>query len=248
MVRRPKRKANTRQLALTPRFKQEQPADILALSFVMRNFATRLPRKVSSWFSIVSVSLFVTRFVVLFAESWSIVRSERAADANLLNMCSQGVADESQKFRSLCIQARAEQAAPLLLKATLRAIKTAFSDFLETFHSPSRVALLVLFCVSGLALPVVKAASTVLASHLRPDVLDGLHGLKFKDDDDDQEACSVVVLEGGGRGNVYERLRRLPQRVARRRSMAAAPTLALVEEEEYDRKGSRDGLWQDIDQ
>jgi len=243
----PTRKASTQLTALTPRCKRKQPVDIRVLSFVMRNFAMRLPRKVSSWFSIISVCLFVTRFVVLFAESWSIVRSERSADANLLNMCSQGVADESQKFRSLCIQARAEQAAPLLLKATLRAIKTAFSDFLETFHSPSRIALLVLFCVSGLALPVVKAASTVLASHLKPEVLDGLHGLKFKDDDD-QEACSVVVLEGGGRGNMYERLRRLPQRMARRRSMAAAPTLSFVEEEEYDGKVVHGAHWQDIHQ
>jgi hypothetical protein len=183
---------------------------------------------------------------VLFAESWSIVRSERAADTNLLNMCSKGVADESQKFRSLCIQARAEQAAPVLLKAMLRAIKTAFSDFLETFHSPSRIALLVLFCVSGLALPVVKAASTIIAAHMKPDVLDGLHGIKFKDDDD-QEACSVVLLEGGGRGNIYERIRRIPQRVARRRAMATTPKLELVEEEYC---GQRIPLseWQDIGQ
>lgn len=212
----------------------------------MRDFAARLPKKVSSWVSILSVCLFATRFVVLFAEAWSVVRSERAADTNLLNMCSQGVADESQKFRSLCIQARAEQAAPLLFKATLRAIKTAFSDFLETFHSPSRIALLVLFCVSGLALPVVKAVSTVLTAHLKPEALNRLHGLKLKDEDD-QEACSVVVLDGGGRGNVYDRLRRLPQRMARRRSMASAPTLSFVEEEEYATQAFHDAPWMDVD-
>jgi hypothetical protein len=36
--------------------------------------------------------------------------------------------------------------------------------------------------------------------------------------------------------------------MARRRSMAAAPTLAYVEEEEYDTKGLHDAHWQDIDQ
>lgn len=195
------------------------------------------PRKLSSWISIISVGLFLTRFVVLFSESWSIVRSERAADANLLNMCSKGIADESQKFRSLCVQARAEQAAPILLKAILRAIKTAFSDFLETFHSPTRIALLVLFCVSGLALPVVKAMSTVLVNFTKPTILDGLHGIKFKDDyledQEDSEACSVVVLNAGDRqrtGSVYEKLRRIPRRITGRRLMTT-PKLEFLPED-----------------
>lgn len=225
----------------------------------------RVPRRVSSWVSILSIGLFLTRFVVLFSESWSMVRSERAADATLLRMCSQGVADESPKFRSLCIQARADQAAPLLFKVTLRSIRTAFSDFLETFHSPTRVALLVLFCVSGLALPVVKAISAIVASHLNHDPLKSIRGRKrrsrggygddkdgdddYNDDSQDHEACSVVVLEGGRTRNVYESMRALPYRMARRRAIPMLSSMNVIPEQYSVGDGMAPGgsSWQSID-
>ena len=43
----------------------------------------------------------------------------------------------------------AERAAPIFFKAVLRAVTSAFCDFAEAFGSPSRIALLVLFCVTG---------------------------------------------------------------------------------------------------
>jgi hypothetical protein len=215
----------------------------------MERFVKRIPRQLSTWVSIISFGLFASRFLVLFFESWSVVRSERTADAKLLEMCSRGIADESQKFRALCIQARAEQAAPLFLKVILRAIRTAFSDFMETFHSPSRIALLVLFCVSGLALPIVKAASSLVSAHLKPDSFARFAHIK-EHCDDDQEACAVVVLEGGSgkRQGALQRLRKLPHRLTRR--VTADPTLRYISEvrDEYmeDDGGNAHG-WSDID-
>ena len=189
-----------------------------------------VPLKVSTWISIISFALFVARFAVLFAESWSLVRSERAADSSLLHMCSKGVADESAKFRALCMKTKAEQAAPLLLKAALRAIRTAFTDFVEMFQTPSRVILLILFCVSGLALPVVKAASAVVAAHMKHDTLERLHGIDFSGEED-QEACSVVVLKSGTSRGLISQMRSLPMRVSRRRSTNHGVPLMIEEDD-----------------
>ena len=71
-------------------------------------------------------------------------------------------ASAAPDFRALCLRKRAERAAPILLKAVLRAVTTAFSEFCEVFSSPSRVALLVLFSITGIAAPVVKALARCL--------------------------------------------------------------------------------------
>ena len=123
--------------------------------------------------------------------------------------------------------------APLVFKAILKALRTTFSDFTESFNSPARIAMLLLFCLSGLALPVVKAVSSLATAYLGPDPLARLHGLHLHEDDD-QEACEVVVLNGGkARGASWaNRLRRLPGRMAGRDSRLTLS--ALTEGEAYD--------------
>ena len=181
---------------------------------------TRIPVRISSWVAILSFALFIARFSVLFAESWSLVRSERSSDASLLEMCSRGMADESAKFRALCIRTKAEQAAPLLLKAILRAIRTAFADFVEMFQTPTRVVLLLVFCLSGLALPIVKAVSAVVAAHA-PRSNNKNRMVAFSNGDEDQESCSVVVLKSERSNNgIFPNLRDIPRRVARRHPVA----------------------------
>ena len=44
---------------------------------------------------------------------------------------------------------------------------TAFSEFCEVFSSPSRVALLVLFSITGIAAPVVKALVALFVQSLK---------------------------------------------------------------------------------
>jgi hypothetical protein len=129
------------------------------------------------------------------------------ADEELIELCGRGAAADSAKFRSLCLNAKAERAAPLLLKAALRAVRTCFQDFTESFSSPSRIALLALFCFSGLALPVVRAVSSFVQIHANGDALAKLHGLQTAGEEE-QADCEVVVLNGGnGRLSWPSRLR-----------------------------------------
>lgn len=94
------------------------------------------------------------RVVVLFLEALSAVRIERAADVELLELCAQGSASESMKMRSACLQARADRASPILLKAVLRAVSTAFEDFSESVSSPGKLLVVVLFVLSSVFLPM----------------------------------------------------------------------------------------------
>lgn len=183
------------------------------------------PPSVTRWMLLISSSLLFVRVFVLFCESYSAVHSERVADDRLLELCARGAASDSTKFRQLCLQAKADRAAPLVFKAILKAIKTTFSDFTESFNSPARIAALVLFCLSGLALPVVKAVSSIATAYLGPSALHpfarlhGLHGLHAMNvaGEEEQEACEVMVLnggKGGGSSSWANRLRRLPRRFA----------------------------------
>jgi hypothetical protein len=94
------------------------------------------------------------RVVVLFLEALSAVRIERAADVELLELCAQGSASESMKMRSACLQARADRASPILLKAVLRAVSTAFEDFSDSVSSPGKLLVVVLFVLSSVFLPM----------------------------------------------------------------------------------------------
>ena len=125
------------------------------------------PRRVITLVSSLCTLLTVARVVVLFVESWSAVASEREADAELMQMCDVGTAAQSADFRALCVRKRADRASPVLLKALLRACSTAFADFCELFSSWTKVALLVLFCLTGIAAPIVKALAALFTAHLR---------------------------------------------------------------------------------
>ena len=109
------------------------------------------------------------RIVVCLVEAYVAVRSERLADEGLMQMCNDPTqqAAAAPDFRTLCLRKRAERAAPIVLKAVLRAVTTAFSEFCEVFSSPSRVALLVLFSITGIAAPVVKACAALFVQNLK---------------------------------------------------------------------------------
>jgi len=127
------------------------------------------PKKVFAMITAALTFLTFARIVVCLVEAYVAVRSERLADEGLMQMCN----DPSQQaaaapdFRTLCLRKRAERAAPIVLKAVLRAVTTAFSEFCEVFSSPSRVALLVLFSITGIAAPVVKALAALFVQNLK---------------------------------------------------------------------------------
>ena len=125
------------------------------------------PRRVLTVMGCGLTVLTFARIIVLIVESYSAVWSERNADRDLIRMCDAGTASMSTDFRALCMKKRAEQSAPVLLKAVLRACATAFADFCESMSSPTKVVLLLLFCLTGVAAPVVKGTATLFVDHLR---------------------------------------------------------------------------------
>lgn len=97
-----------------------------------------------------------SRVCVLFLEALSAVRDERSQDSELLEVCASGVARGSMKMRAACLQAQADRASPIVLKAVLRAVSIAFEDFSESVSSPGKLLIVVLFVLSSIFLPVTS--------------------------------------------------------------------------------------------
>jgi len=97
-----------------------------------------------------------SRVCVLFLEALSAVRDERSHDSELLAVCATGVARGSMKMRAACLQAQADRASPIVLKAVLRAVSIAFDDFSDHVSSPTKLLVVVLFVLSSIFLPVTS--------------------------------------------------------------------------------------------
>jgi len=191
----------------------ERFASTLRARFVLK------PPTPVSWALIVISLLSFVRMSVSFLESWAICAHERRADVDLLKLCSDGAAASSEKFRLLCLKAHADRASPLLFKTLVHAVRGAWIDFCESFNSPTKILLLVLFCLSGLALPVVRLFTRLAEGHLTAPsqgykVLSGMHGITFEDEcgNGDLEFSTALVqhVDGRGRGMSFNRRKRMP--------------------------------------
>jgi hypothetical protein len=109
------------------------------------------------------------RVLVLFLEALSAVRDERTRDYELLELCQSGAARESPKMRAACLQAQADRASPIVLKAVLRAFNTAFEDFAASVSSPGKLVLVVIFALVSVYMPL----SSVLRALVPPDEIEG---------------------------------------------------------------------------
>jgi hypothetical protein len=210
--------------------KNKLPFPMRAVERVL--FLTRkikAPKLLHGVLFVVGVLSFV-RTMVLFAETYSVVAAERNDNNDLLSLCKKGAASSSSHFRNACLQARAEQAAPIIFKVLMRSVRQQFIDFANAFNTPSRILLLALFLLSGLAVPIVKTMANLINAYLTPN-LAGLHGLGHLHEDEEQTPVSSVVVLGGGRESVYNKLRMLP---SRRRFRQQTISLTPPEEEEYD--------------
>jgi len=107
------------------------------------------------------------RATCMLVESYSAVFSERHADVELIKLCDEGSALQSADFRTLCLRKRAERAAPIVLKAATRAVVVAFTEFCEVFSSPSRILLLALFSLTGMAAPILKVICRLFLQNLQ---------------------------------------------------------------------------------
>ena len=198
------------------------------------------PRRVFAVAASAFTTLALVRVLVLLFESYSAVRSERLADRELMAMCDAGTGAQSADFRALCLKKRAEQSAPVLFKALLRACGTAFADFCESMSSPTKVLLLILFCFTGVAAPVVKALAAVVADSVRRRRRKRRRG-DDKDSGSDDESSSedgepriVVVAPNSGpvRRTARQRLTSTLRRSARR--IVQGPPLLELEDGEDD--------------
>jgi len=159
------------------------------------------PKKVFAWITAGLTFLTFARIVVCLVEAYSQVRHERLADEGLMRLCNDPTSDAAvaPDMRTLCLRKRAERAAPIVLKAVLRAVTTAFSEFCEVFSSPSRVALLVLFSITGIAAPVAKALVALFVQNLKRRRL-RRSGAKYatsdsEDTDEEEEDGHYQVVE-----------------------------------------------------
>lgn len=173
------------------------------------------PKKVFALITAALTFLTFARVVVCLVEAYSEVRHERMADEGLIRLCNDPTSEATAApdMRALCLRKRAERAAPIVLKAVLRAVTTAFSEFCEVFSSPSRVALLVLFSITGIAAPVVKALAALFVQNLRRRRL-RRGGAKYAtsdsedtdDEDDDDGHYQVVEISPRHAYNTRQRL------------------------------------------
>jgi hypothetical protein len=142
----------------------------------------------------------------------SVVREERGADAELLELCRNGSGKQSPKMRTACLQAQSDRASPLILKAIVRAVSTTFREFAESVNSPFGFATVALFVLSSLVLPIgplIKALCAAwprrrnkVTSLRRYGEHDHEHDSGEDDsDEDDVEDKHVVFIGGGGVGS-----------------------------------------------
>lgn len=165
-------------------------------------------KRLFAWVTGVLMVVSFARTSVLFLESMAAVREERNADAELLEVCASGQARGSVKMRAACLQAQADRASPLVLKAIVRAVSTAWHEFRDSVATPFGFATMILFVMSSLLLPIIPWIRAIL-------------GAWVGDDDDDQDTHRdsdlehhVIVLAGDNsafpiRGSVRKRVARM---------------------------------------
>lgn len=214
---------------------------LAALRFTARGLSPPSPRRAMAMAATCASLLAFARVACSVLEAYSAVRGERLADTELMIMCSKQAGKGSTDFRALCLKKRAEQASPVVFKAILRACGTAFADFAESMSSPTKVLLLILFCFTGVAAPVVKAGSTLLVDNLKRRHRG--RGKKAKDSDSESDTENghheIVTISGDvDPVNRWSRsLRRGVRRLRARGPRALCEGSTFVTDEDDDAEG-----------
>lgn len=149
------------------------------------------------------------RTMVLFLEAMASVREERNADRELLEVCASGAARGSIKMRAACLQATADRASPLVLKAVVRAVSTAWHEFKDSVATPFGFATMILFVLSSVLLPIIPWIRTILSAWAGDDEED------FQDTHRDSDLEHHVIMLAGDnaflapRGGVRRRMARM---------------------------------------
>ena len=120
-------------------------------------------KKLTAYVGMVLMTIGAIRTLILLFESWAVVREEREADEELIQLCKNGSARSSLKMRSACLQARADKASPVFLKALMVALGTAFGEFKETVSSYYGLMTVCLFILASLVLPMLPWLRALLS-------------------------------------------------------------------------------------
>ena len=110
-------------------------------------------RLVAAVSAVLTVYSFV-RVAVLFSEAYRVVSEGRKEDYELIEVCEYGHARGSSKMREACLKASRDVASWIVFKAIEKAVGTAFKDFADTVGSPFKFAVVSLFIVSSVVLPI----------------------------------------------------------------------------------------------
>tara|TARA_Y100000748_G_scaffold46588_2_gene35085 strand:+ start:388 stop:903 length:516 start_codon:yes stop_codon:yes gene_type:complete len=146
-----------------------------------------MKKRTVSWLGGALMMLSLVRTSVLVAESMAAVRDERQADDELLQLCRSGAARASTKMRAACLKARSDAASPLLFKAIVRSVSTAWGEFIGLVSTPYGVATMLLFLLSSFVLPIVPWIKVL-----------GRAAIHDEGEDDLESERHVIVLSGGG--------------------------------------------------
>lgn len=119
-------------------------------------------KRVFKYLTFITMMYSVVRVSVLFLESLSIVKSQRAEDYELLQACENGTARGSSKMREACLKARSDLASPVAFQAVVYAFRTAYHEFVESFNTPFRAFTLILFGLGSLGAPLIQILSAVV--------------------------------------------------------------------------------------
>ena len=151
-------------------------------------------KKLAAWVTTALAVISFSRVAVLFLESLSVGREERNADAELLEVWRSGAAKASPKMRTACLQAQAERASPIVLKAIVRAVSTTFKEFYESVNSPFGFATALLFVLSSLVLPIIPMVKAFAGGGIGFKTKH-LH-VEYDSDDDDHQHVVMVGPHG----------------------------------------------------
>ena len=125
----------------------------------------RLAAIVSALLALYSLASVANRFF----EALSEVSTARMENEELLELCRNGQARGSAPMRRACLEAHAERASPIVFKAITKAVNDAFKDFSDTVGSPFKLAVLVLFMINSVTLPVVPWARMLFGNAVADD-------------------------------------------------------------------------------
>jgi len=156
---------------------------------------------------LIVVLLLVLRLSVLVSEAYAMVVGERAADDELVELCSQGAARESTLMRQACMQATVDRASPVIARALTRGAYSFAREVCTLLEMPFRT--LTIAGVVGFLgfLPWLGTLRSVMGMGIRAG----------SEDDPSPGEHTIMILQNGDRSDgiterqlVHRRVKWLP--------------------------------------